>query len=99
MEDLCGAFGQGYDSFLDYEWAGYRNVGFDVACVIAGVPQFLFARPISDEEAEIFISAWQRHLALQHAGYFILDYCSIHPDEVPGDINALVSLARLDFEK
>ena len=42
---------------------------------------------------------WQRHLALQHAGYFILDYCSIHPDEVPGDINALVSLARIDFEK
>ncbi|MBD0856633.1 phosphotransferase [Corynebacterium striatum] len=49
-------------SFLDYEWAGYRNVGFDVACVIAGFPQFLFARPISDEEAEIFISAWQRHV-------------------------------------
>ena len=39
-------------SFLDYEWAGFRNVGFDVACVIAGFPQFLFARPISNEEAE-----------------------------------------------
>ena len=49
-------------AFLDYEWAGYRNVGFDVACVIAGFPQFLFARPISDEEAEIFISAWQRRV-------------------------------------
>lgn len=46
--------------FLDYEWAGFRNVGFDVACVIAGFPQFLFSKPITDEEADIFISAWSR---------------------------------------
>lgn len=48
--------------FLDYEWAGFRNVGFDVACVIAGFPQFLFARPISDEEAEVFTNAWMREV-------------------------------------
>lgn len=22
---------------------------------------------------------WQRHIAIQHAGYFLLDYCSTHP--------------------
>ncbi|WP_295805544.1 phosphotransferase [uncultured Corynebacterium sp.] len=49
-------------TFLDYEWAGFRNVGFDVACVVAGFPQFLFTRPISDDEAEVFIHAWQRRI-------------------------------------
>ena len=49
-------------TFLDYEWAGFRNVGFDVACVVAGFPQFLFSRPITDSEAEIFIQAWQRRI-------------------------------------
>lgn len=49
-------------TFLDYEWAGFRNVGFDVACVVAGFPQFLFTRPISDEEAEVFIHAWKRRI-------------------------------------
>lgn len=49
-------------SFLDYEWAGFRNVGFDVACVIAGFPQFLFARPISDDEADVFVHAWAREV-------------------------------------
>lgn len=49
-------------TFLDYEWAGFRNVGFDVACVVAGFPQFLFSRPITDGEAEIFIQAWQRRI-------------------------------------
>ena len=49
-------------TFLDYEWAGFRNVGFDVACVVAGFPQFLFTRPITDDEAEVFIHAWQRRI-------------------------------------
>lgn len=49
--------------FLDYEWAGFRNVGFDVACVIAGFPQFLFSRPISNEEADVFVGAWAREIA------------------------------------
>ena len=49
-------------TFLDHEWAGFRNVGFDVACVVAGFPQFLFSRPITDAEAGLFIHAWQRRI-------------------------------------
>ncbi|RNE49740.1 phosphotransferase family protein [Corynebacterium alimapuense] len=48
--------------FLDYEWAGFRDVSFDLACVIAGFPQFLFAHPISDEEVDVFIQAWTREV-------------------------------------
>ena len=44
--------------FLDYEWAGFRDVSFDLACVIAGFPQFLFSHPISDDEADVFMEAW-----------------------------------------
>lgn len=44
--------------FLDYEWAGFRDATFDVACVIAGFPQFLFARPVTDDEADVFIESW-----------------------------------------
>lgn len=47
---------------LDYEWAGFRNVGFDVASVVAGFPQFLFTQPITDDEADVFISAWAREV-------------------------------------
>lgn len=48
--------------FLDYEWAGFRDVTFDVACVIAGFPQFVSARIISDEEVDAFIEAWAREV-------------------------------------
>lgn len=48
--------------FLDYEWAGFRNACFDVACVVAGFPQFLFARSISDAEAAAFQAAWAREV-------------------------------------
>ncbi|AZA13681.1 phosphotransferase family protein [Corynebacterium choanae] len=44
--------------FLDYEWAGFRDATFDVACVIGGFPQFLFAHPLTDSEAEAFVDAW-----------------------------------------
>lgn len=44
--------------FLDYEWAGFRDTGFDLACVVAGFPQVLTSRPVSDEEARAFIDAW-----------------------------------------
>lgn len=44
--------------FLDYEWAGFRDVTFDIACVIAGFPQFLSSRPISDDEADVLVEAW-----------------------------------------
>lgn len=44
--------------FLDYEWAGFRDVVFDLAGIIAGFPQHLSTRPISDEEAKVLVDAW-----------------------------------------
>ncbi|WP_290221024.1 phosphotransferase family protein [Corynebacterium atrinae] len=44
--------------FLDYEWAGFRDVSFDLACVIAGFPQFIFTHPITDDEADVFVDSW-----------------------------------------
>ncbi|WIM68934.1 phosphotransferase [Corynebacterium breve] len=44
--------------FLDYEWAGFRDVSFDLACVIGGFPQFISTRPIADDEAVAFVEAW-----------------------------------------
>lgn len=44
--------------FLDYEWANFHDVSFDLACVIAGFPQYLSTHPISDDEAAVFIEAW-----------------------------------------
>lgn len=44
--------------FLDYEWAGFRDVAFDLACVIAGFPQYLSSHPITDVEADVFVEAW-----------------------------------------
>lgn len=44
--------------FLDYEWAGFRDVSYDLACVVGGFPQFVGVSIISDEEAEAFLKAW-----------------------------------------
>lgn len=44
--------------FLDYEWAGFRDVSFDLACVVGGFPQYVGTRMISDDEAEVFVRAW-----------------------------------------
>lgn len=44
--------------FLDYEWAGFRDVIFDIAGVIAGFPQYISSQPINDEEAKVFVEAW-----------------------------------------
>ncbi|WP_342319834.1 phosphotransferase [Corynebacterium mayonis] len=57
--------------FLDYEWAGFRDVTFDVGFVVGGFPNYLSARVISDDEAEAFIEAWVREVestwpAVQH---------------------------------
>ncbi|WP_018295614.1 phosphotransferase family protein [Corynebacterium lubricantis] len=49
--------------FLDYEWAGFRDVSFDLACVVGGFPQYLSNRPISDDEAEAFVEAWSREIS------------------------------------
>jgi len=44
--------------FLDYEWAGYRDVTFDVAFVVARFPVFLAAQPFNAAATEAFIDAW-----------------------------------------
>lgn len=44
--------------FLDYEWAGFRDVIADIAGVIAGFPQYVSARPISEDETKVFVDAW-----------------------------------------
>ena len=44
--------------FLDYEWAGFRDVIFDIAGVIAGFPQYISSQPINDEETKVFVEAW-----------------------------------------
>ncbi|QDZ42685.1 phosphotransferase [Corynebacterium sp. sy039] len=49
--------------FLDYESAGFRDCTFDIACVIAGFPQYLSSRSISDEEADVFIQAWLNEIS------------------------------------
>lgn len=44
--------------FLDYEWANFHDVSFDLACVIAGFPQYLSAHPINDDEGRGLVEAW-----------------------------------------
>lgn len=44
--------------FLDYEWAGFRDVTFDVAFVVGGFPNYVATRPVNDEEARVFVDAW-----------------------------------------
>ncbi|WP_291313685.1 phosphotransferase family protein [Corynebacterium sp. UBA2622] len=48
--------------FLDYEWAGFRDVTFDVGFVVGGFPNYVAARTISDDEAQVFIDAWVREV-------------------------------------
>ncbi|MCT1411092.1 phosphotransferase [Corynebacterium sanguinis] len=49
--------------FLDYEWAGFRDVTFDLASVIAGFPNYISTDPITDEEAHVFTETWVRELS------------------------------------
>ncbi|WP_328588281.1 phosphotransferase [Corynebacterium yudongzhengii] len=44
--------------FLDYEWADFRDVNYDLACVIGGFPQYAGRSVISDEEGDAFLKAW-----------------------------------------
>lgn len=41
--------------FLDYEWASFRDIAFDVACVIAGFPQDNTTPALTDREIREFI--------------------------------------------
>lgn len=45
--------------FLDYEWASFRDVAFDVACVLAGFPQDNTTPALDDEEADEFLATWR----------------------------------------
>ncbi|WP_426721843.1 phosphotransferase family protein [Corynebacterium auriscanis] len=45
--------------FLDYDWASFRDIAFDVACVIAGFPQDNSTPALEDREIRDFISAWR----------------------------------------
>lgn len=47
---------------LDYEWAGFRNVAFDLGSVISGFPQYLFVSPVTDREVDTFLTAWTREI-------------------------------------
>ncbi|OFT58304.1 phosphotransferase [Corynebacterium sp. HMSC05H05] len=44
--------------FLDYEWAGFRDVTFDVAFVVARFPVFLAAQPFNAAATDAFVDAW-----------------------------------------
>ncbi|AGP30851.1 phosphotransferase [Corynebacterium terpenotabidum] len=44
--------------FLDFEWAGFRDIVFDVACVIAGFPHDISTPLLEEEESAEFIEAW-----------------------------------------
>ncbi|QPK82454.1 phosphotransferase [Corynebacterium qintianiae] len=48
--------------FLDYEWAGFRDVTFDLAFVIAGFPNYISTLPISDDEVQVFVDTWVREV-------------------------------------
>lgn len=45
--------------FLDYEWASFRDIAFDVACIMAGFPQDLTTPALTDEETAELLNAWR----------------------------------------
>lgn len=49
--------------FLDYEWASFRDVTFDVACVIVGFPQDNTTPALTDREVAEFLAAWRSETA------------------------------------
>ncbi|AIJ33662.1 Phosphotransferase enzyme family protein [Corynebacterium imitans] len=57
--------------FLDYEWAGFRDVSFDVAFVVAGFPLYISEWDYNEEAVDAFIDAWLHEIrdtwpAFQH---------------------------------
>lgn len=44
---------------LDYEWAGFRDAAFDVACVVAGFPQDNTTPALDEPETTEFLAAWR----------------------------------------
>lgn len=45
--------------FLDYESAGFRDVSFDVAYVVARFPVYLASQPFNEEATKAFVDAWR----------------------------------------
>lgn len=56
-------YSDGHHHFLDYEWAGFRDVSFDVAFVVARFPMYLSAQPFNAQATEAFIEAWVAEVA------------------------------------
>ena len=54
--------------FLDYEWAGFRDIAFDVACVMAGFPQDLTTPALSDQETAEFSMPGEEVVLLAGSG-------------------------------
>ncbi|MEJ4112435.1 phosphotransferase family protein [Corynebacterium kroppenstedtii] len=50
-------------TYLDFEWAGFRDVTFDVACVIAGFPQYAEGSALSGDLSRKFINAWRHEVS------------------------------------
>lgn len=48
--------------FLDYEWAGFRDVAMDVACIIAGFPNDNSTSALTDDEVSEFLAAWKAEI-------------------------------------
>lgn len=73
-------------SFLDYEWAGFRDVAFDVASVVAGFPQHPGTPALTAEEARAFVETW--HAEVRH----------LWPDiEAEGTLHARITVALLGW--
>lgn len=48
--------------FLDFEWASFRDIAFDVACVIAGFPQDSTTPALNNEEMREFLASWRAEI-------------------------------------
>lgn len=77
--------------FLDFEWASFRDIAFDVACVIVGFPQDETTPALSDEECTEFLSAWAAELIHVWPEARDMDYL------VSGLMSALVGWALMSL--
>lgn len=49
--------------FLDFEWASFRDIAFDVACVVVGFPQDSGTPALTDDECQEFLAAWSAEIS------------------------------------
>lgn len=50
--------------FLDFEWAGFRDIVSDVACVVAGFPHDITTPLLDNEELREFMESWSTEVAV-----------------------------------